>query len=113
MIHSQGWAFLGALPSYAACLAIEQELMGLRDSGDSYMRLATRLTGVMCLCAAALITAVFLEHTALSQVGFVVAGLAWGWRAGTRDKFEREWRRISFLQGYTTAQLGKSPYPDG
>ena len=113
MIHTEGWAFLAALPTSAACLAIEKELMGLRDSGDKHMQLEMRLTGVMCLCAVALIAAVFLERPVLSQVAFVVVALAWGWKQGSRDKFDKEWRRISFLHGYTAAQLGKSPYPDG
>lgn len=113
MIHPVGWAFLAALPSYSSSIAIDKELQALRESGDSYLQLAMRLTGVMCLCAVALIAAVFLKHPVLSQVAFVVVALAWGWKQGSRDKFEKEWRRICFLHGYTAAQLGKPPYPDG
>ena len=113
MIHTEGWAFLAALPSYSSSSAIDKELRELRESGDRYIQLAMRLTGAMCLCAVALIAAVFLEHPVLSQVAFVVVALAWGWKQASRDKFDKEWRRVCFLHGYTAAQLGKSPYPDG
>ena len=106
MIHPESWAFLTSLPRGAEALAIRAELDALRESGDRYMVVHQRLTGVLVLTALAAIAAVFADSTPLAQAAILVLAPTVVYGRWRRDDFEREWRRLCYLHGYSAGQLG-------
>ena len=98
---------MATLPRGVESNAIGAELVALRAAGECYLVVHQRVTGVLVLTAIAAIAALFTDSTPLAQAAIVamIPAIVYGrWR---RDDFDRDWRRMEFLRGYTAGQLGE------
>ncbi len=111
MISKGGWDFLCAMPQVVEAAEVAAELRQLQDKGDGYVTWMKRIGGAAFITLAAFAYAGATDHVPLAKVGFVTLvalHVVAGW-VGT--SFQRNWRRLAYLDGFSAARCGRPPDP--